>query len=130
LPTDFEISDDGKSAKGVCYINNLHPLEHAELRKMIEELIAAHVSLFERVLTDSMSGNAVYVIAERTVNKYSYDDNHKPPPDFDDFEDPAEHFWAYEEWEDGRPISLPAVKEGGYIPGLLEKREIEYKLRG
>jgi hypothetical protein len=111
LPTDFEISDDGKSAKGVSYINNLYPLEHAELYKVIEELIVAHVSLFKRVLTDSISKNDV--IPARTDNKYSYDDNYKPPPYFDDFEDPAENFWAYQEWEDGRPISLLAVKEGG-----------------
>ncbi|KAH7337291.1 hypothetical protein B0J17DRAFT_769439 [Rhizoctonia solani] len=127
LPTDFDVSEDGKSAKAVSYINNLHPLEYAELYKTIEEIIGAYIPLFERVLTDSIPENRA--IPERTHNDYSYDEEYRPEPDYEDYpDDDDEYDRVYQEWEEGRPIVLPYIREGGYMPGSLEKRPIEYTL--
>ncbi|KAH7337290.1 hypothetical protein B0J17DRAFT_769438 [Rhizoctonia solani] len=128
LPTDFKISEDGKSVKAVSYINNLHPLENAELYKMIEGIIAAYIPLFERVLTDSILENNV--IPERTHNGYSYDeDGYRPTPELDD-SNYEEFDQLYEEWEEGRPIVLPYIREGGYKLGSLEERTVRYTLDG
>ncbi|KAF8752463.1 hypothetical protein RHS01_07674 [Rhizoctonia solani] len=109
LPTDFQVSEDGKST--------------------IEEIVAAYIPLFERVLTDAIPENDV--IPERTDNDYYYDEhNYRAPPKFESFTDPSDYNWAYEEWKNGRPIVLPSVREGGYEPGLLEKRNIKYTLGG
>ncbi|CAE6447330.1 unnamed protein product [Rhizoctonia solani] len=129
LPTDFQVSEDGKSVKSVSYINNIHPLKHPQLYKTIEEIVAAYIPLFERVLTDAIPENDV--IPERTDNDYYYDEhNYRTPPKFESFTDPSDYNWAYEEWKNGRPIVLPSVREGGYEPGLLEKRNIKYTLGG
>ncbi|KAG8741164.1 hypothetical protein FRC11_014943, partial [Ceratobasidium sp. 423] len=129
LPTDFDVSEDGKSVKSVSYVNNLHPLKHAELYKTIEELIVAYIPLFERVLTDSIPENKA--IPERTHNDYSYnEDGYRPAPDYDDNGDEEEYHRLYREWEEGRPIILPYIREDGYKPGLLEKRGIWYSLGG
>lgn len=119
LPTDFIVSNDSKSVESDGYINNLHPDEHSELHKTIEELIAAYIPLFERTLTDSIPENNV--VPERTNNTYSYDDGGYPGKDY---------CRDYEEWYNNRPIILPQVVKGGYVPGILEQRKIQYTLAG
>ncbi|KAH7337292.1 hypothetical protein B0J17DRAFT_769440 [Rhizoctonia solani] len=129
LPTDFEVSEDGKSVKSVSYINNLHPTEHAELHMAIEDLVAAYIPLFERVLTDSIPDN--HAIPMRTGEYYKYNDNgYASAPKYDDYPNGIGYREAYREWDENRPIVMPDVKEGGYEPGTLEKREISYGLRG
>ncbi|KAH7337289.1 hypothetical protein B0J17DRAFT_616581 [Rhizoctonia solani] len=129
LPTDFEVSEDGKSVKSVSYINNLHPLEHKGLHKAIEGLIAAYIPLFERVLTDSIPKNNV--IPERTHNGYSYNDSgYKESPGEEDYEDSDEYDEAYKEWEEGRPIVVPYIQGDGYKAGSLQKRHIKCNLGG
>ncbi|CAE6506771.1 unnamed protein product [Rhizoctonia solani] len=130
LPTDFAVSEDGKSVRAVSYINNLHPLKHAELYETIEGIIAAYIPLFERVLTDSIPLNGV--VPARTHNDYSYDeDGYRPEPDYEDYpDDDDEYDRVYREWEEGRPIVAPFIREGGYQPGSLEKRSIRYPLGG
>ncbi|KAG9123924.1 hypothetical protein FRC07_013481 [Ceratobasidium sp. 392] len=129
LPTDFVVSDDGKTVRSVNYINNLHPDQHANLHAAIEELIGAFMPLFERVLTDSIPSNKA--VPERTNNEYSYDDSYKPEPDYRDFADDADEFdILYKEWSDNRPIQLPDVSSEGYVLGSLEKRDIWYSLAG
>ncbi|KAG9098376.1 hypothetical protein FS749_003959 [Ceratobasidium sp. UAMH 11750] len=129
LPTDFVVSDDGKSVKSVGYINNLHPEEHAELYTTIEGLIGAFVPLFERVLTDSIPIN--YAVPARTNNAYSYDQAYMPEPDYRDYPDDDEGFdRLYREWSDNRPIRLPYVCPNGYFPGSLEMCGTWYSLRG
>lgn len=56
LPTDFAISEDGGAAKALAYINNLHPVMHAEAYPVIEALVACFVPLWERVLAESRAG--------------------------------------------------------------------------
>ncbi|KAG9121083.1 hypothetical protein FRC07_003101 [Ceratobasidium sp. 392] len=129
LPTDFVVSDDGKSVKSVSYINNLLQDQHADLHAAVEGLIGAFIPLFERVLTDSIPSNKA--VPERTKNEYSYDDSYKPEPDYRDFPDDADEFdILYKEWSKNRPIQLPDASSEGYVAGSLEKRDTWYSLAG
>ncbi|KAJ1303055.1 hypothetical protein OPQ81_011256 [Rhizoctonia solani] len=129
LPTDFKVSEDGKSVKSQSYINNLHPVEHAGLHNAIEDLIAAYIPLFERVLTDSVPDN--HVIPERTLSRYEYDgDGYPSEPNYSDYSNDEEYDDVYSEWENNRPFITPGVRGDGYKPSSLEKREIKYTLAG
>ncbi|KAG9083188.1 hypothetical protein FRC06_004664 [Ceratobasidium sp. 370] len=129
LPTDFVVSDDGKTVKSVSYINNLNPDQHAGLHTTIGELIGAFLPLFERVLTDSIPTN--YAVPERTNNSYSYDEDYKPRPDYEDYSSGDEEYARVtEEWLEDRPIRLPDVSSKGYALGSLEKRDTWYSLAG
>ncbi|KAG8737079.1 hypothetical protein FRC10_008589 [Ceratobasidium sp. 414] len=118
LPTDFVVSDDGKSVKSVSYVNNLNPDQHGDLHRTIEGLIGAFIPLFEHVLTDSIPTN--HAIPARTKNSYSYDYEYKPHP--------GEGSKLYQEWVENRPIRLPDVSSEGYVLGSLEKRDTWYSL--
>ncbi|KAG8783461.1 hypothetical protein FRC12_019702 [Ceratobasidium sp. 428] len=160
LPTDFVVSDDGKSVKSTSYINNLHPDQHAELHAAIEDLIGAYIPLFERVLTDSIPSNKA--VPARVNNSYSYNlEGYKPEPNWqevlkggkrgrgedgeeneeengeedgeeDEEEDEvgSEYGRLYDEWASGRSINLPEVPPEGYVLGSLEKRSTWYSLAG
>ncbi|KAG8706765.1 hypothetical protein FRC09_002239, partial [Ceratobasidium sp. 395] len=152
LPTDFVVSDDGKSVKSTSYINNLHQDQHAELHAAIEELIGAYIPLFERVLTDSIPSNKA--VPARVNNSYSYNlEGYQPEPNWqevlkggkegggedggtdgeeDEEEDEvgSEYGRLYDEWGSGRPINLPEVPPEGYVLGSLEKRSTWYSLAG
>ncbi|QRV77245.1 hypothetical protein RhiJN_05260 [Ceratobasidium sp. AG-Ba] len=128
LPTDFAVSEDGKSVKSASYINNLHPDHHRDLHEVVEGLIGSFLPLFERVLTDSIPANRA--VPERTNNSYSYKDDYKPAPSYQQYSDRNEYHRLYEEWSEGRPICLPDVDSEGYKLGSLEKRDIWYSLGG
>ncbi|KAF8601419.1 hypothetical protein BDV93DRAFT_475553 [Ceratobasidium sp. AG-I] len=127
LPTDFQVSEDGKSASSLGYINNIHPEEHAELHKTIEELVGAYIPIFERALTDSIpQNNAVPV---RVSKSYGYPDTFCDGPDYDQFDNSDDYEQAATEWHERRTILLPDV-DHDYVLGSLEKREIRYGLAG
>ncbi|KAG9088437.1 hypothetical protein FRC06_002031 [Ceratobasidium sp. 370] len=128
LPTDFVVSEDGRSAKSVSYINNLNPDLYPDLHHTVEELIAAFIPLFERVLTDSIPENMA--IPERVPNTYSYNETYAPKPDEAIFEDMEQYELAYQQWELGRPYFHPDVSSEGYQLGSLEHREFNYTLAG
>ncbi|KAJ6524278.1 hypothetical protein DFH09DRAFT_1418831 [Mycena vulgaris] len=50
LPSDFAVSTDGSVKLVSPYINNLHPQAHAPLYRVIEDILAAFVPMFGRVL--------------------------------------------------------------------------------
>jgi len=52
LPTDFIVSEDGTRTKSRRYINNVHPIAQKDLRSALEDLLAAFIPLFDRVLSD------------------------------------------------------------------------------
>ncbi|KAG8740250.1 hypothetical protein FRC10_004550 [Ceratobasidium sp. 414] len=129
LPTDFVVSDDGKSVKSVSYVNNLNPDQHGDLHRTIEVLIGAFIPLFEHVLTDSIPANRA--VPARTKNSYSYDDDYKPHPEYRGYPNHDEEFEKlYQEWAENRPIRLPDVSSEGYVLGSLEKRDTWYSLAG
>ncbi|KAF8601401.1 hypothetical protein BDV93DRAFT_608140 [Ceratobasidium sp. AG-I] len=127
LPTDFQVSEDGKSVKSLGYINNLHPDEHAELHKTIEELVGMYIPLFEHTLTDSIYRN--HVIPDRVSNSYGAEDPDSSEPDYEDFEDRDEYDSACDEWDKRRIIHAPDIIHD-YVPGSLEKRKVWYGLAG
>jgi hypothetical protein len=127
LPTDFAVSKDGKSAKSLGYINNIHPDEHTQLHKTIEKLVGAYIPLFERALTDSILENKV--IPSRVPNSYRSSKDRTTRPVHSNFRDQGEYDQAYEDWKENRTIVLPDVARD-YVPGSLEKRKIQYSLAG
>ncbi|KAJ6510571.1 hypothetical protein C8R45DRAFT_1059730 [Mycena sanguinolenta] len=53
LPSDFTVDDTGSVKLASSYINNLHPVLHRPMYDVIEQVLAAFVPMFERVLGDS-----------------------------------------------------------------------------
>ncbi|GJJ74741.1 hypothetical protein EMPS_07099 [Entomortierella parvispora] len=51
LPTDFSVSSEGK-VKIMSYINNLHPVEHADMYPVLEEIFEKFLPMFEEVLAE------------------------------------------------------------------------------
>ncbi|KAJ6510580.1 hypothetical protein C8R45DRAFT_964560 [Mycena sanguinolenta] len=52
MPSDFTVDDEGVVKLASPYINNLHPVLHQPMYPVIEDVLAAFVPLFERVLGD------------------------------------------------------------------------------
>ncbi|ORZ30048.1 hypothetical protein BCR44DRAFT_1446544 [Catenaria anguillulae PL171] len=50
LPSDAMVNAETKQVKLLSYINNLHPVHHAELYEVIEEVLAAMVPLWQSTL--------------------------------------------------------------------------------
>ena len=121
------MSDDGKSVKSLGYINNLHPDEHADLHKTIEEIVGSYIPLFERALTDSIYEN--YMVPHRVSSEYDYEDPDSPRPNDDEFENWEKYKEACDEWDEKRIIHVPDIARN-YLPGSLEKRKIWYGLAG
>ena len=128
LPTDFQVSEDGRFVKSLGYINNLNPDKHGALHATIEELVGAYLPLFERVLKDCIPDNKF--LPQRVTNGYSYDEGFEPRPSRKDFEDNMEWNRKYEEWEEKRPYQQPDVAAEGYVLGSLERRQWWYSLNG
>ncbi|KAJ2216937.1 hypothetical protein EV179_000972 [Coemansia sp. RSA 487] len=53
LPCEVYVDGNGE-AKVLSYINNLHPIRHRDLYRVIEKMLTRMVALFEEVLTDMM----------------------------------------------------------------------------
>lgn len=51
LPSTFNVKLDG-SVSIESYINNLHPVQHASMYSVLEEIFSAFIPLFNNVLTD------------------------------------------------------------------------------
>ncbi|KAJ6558159.1 hypothetical protein B0H19DRAFT_1150150 [Mycena capillaripes] len=52
LPSEFTVDSNGSVQLASAYINNLHPVLHQPLYRVIEEVITAFIPMFERVLGD------------------------------------------------------------------------------
>ncbi|QRV92052.1 hypothetical protein RhiJN_20070 [Ceratobasidium sp. AG-Ba] len=128
LPTDFKISSDGNSAGSIEYINNLDPGRYPDIHSTIEDLVAAFVPLFERVLTDSIPEN--HAVPERVPNQYSYNETYAPEPEWSQHLDDDQNEAIYKQWASGRPYFGPDVRPMGYEMGSLERRKFRYKLAG
>jgi hypothetical protein len=120
IPTDFSVSEDGKQVSALNYINNLHP-SNTSLYRNLENILAAFVPLFERVLTDSHVENRT-LHRTRTTGSYSYLDEENWPSD-------EEGQVRYDARQKIRPIILPTVPNVGY-QGRLEQRRVYVNLKG
>ncbi|KAK0215569.1 hypothetical protein IW262DRAFT_1449839 [Armillaria fumosa] len=120
LPTDFVISPDGKNAKSLGYINNIHPTNDAALHTVIETLVARFTPLWSRVLVESKED---YKLPLRTSDSYDwepsecsfYQDHPAPETETDEDYDSEDQDAA---WEDMRVMRYPRLL-GGYKPGVL-----------
>ncbi|PBK83540.1 hypothetical protein ARMGADRAFT_1137151 [Armillaria gallica] len=118
LPTDLLISQDGKNAKSLGYINNIHPTNDAALHTVIETLVARFTPLWSRVLVESKED---YKLPPRTSAGYDwepsewsyYQDHPAPEPATD------EDYEAQDAaWKAIRVMQYPHLL-GPYEPGVL-----------
>ncbi|KAG9010228.1 hypothetical protein FRB90_007893, partial [Tulasnella sp. 427] len=127
IPTDFEISKAGSSARALGYINNINPTRHLELYKVVESLVSRFGFLWDRVLTDLHPENPV---SYRITDAYNWGEDESNPEPMDyDFDDYDEFLEAHEKWEKSRPFIRPSVPEGGYAHDISEREEI-YSVQG
>ncbi|KAG9012312.1 oligomeric, coiled-coil, peripheral membrane protein, partial [Tulasnella sp. 427] len=127
IPTDFEISKDGSSARALGYINNINPTRNFELYKVVESLVSRFSFLWDRVLTDLHPENPV---SYRITDAYDWGEDESSPEPMDyDFDDYDEFLEAREKWEKNRPFIRPSVPAGGYAHDISEREEI-YSVQG
>ncbi|KAK0191991.1 hypothetical protein F5146DRAFT_1037906 [Armillaria mellea] len=118
LPTDFLISRDGKNAKSLGYINNIHPTNDTVLHTVIETLVARFTPLWSRVLVESKED---YTPPLRTSASY-----HWEPSDWSYYQDHPAPEGATDEdyeaqdaaWKAVRVLRYPRLL-GAYEPGVL-----------
>ena len=131
IPTDFNVSEDGKSCKAIDYINNIHPEKQSTVHNALEELLACFIPLFNRTLS-----NARNLMKPRLPQLSQLDQGLVPiDPDTEeriDYWETEEQEKAFEAWleqakhlyEDPKPI-LNSEKEA-----LLSRLEKNYSLNG
>ncbi|KAJ7074554.1 hypothetical protein C8F01DRAFT_1100908 [Mycena amicta] len=131
LPSDFAIDDAGAVKLLSPYINNLHPKQHQPLYRVIEEVIAGFVPMWERVLGDvnREDGKCVAWDQSGRIEPIGcvWGNTGKPYPDEDcpsDVED--EEAW-YEEFLNRQTKDIPQANE---YSGQLEDRFKPVSLRG
>ncbi|QRW06156.1 hypothetical protein RhiLY_05155 [Ceratobasidium sp. AG-Ba] len=117
LPTDFKISSDGNSAKGIEYINNLDPGRYPDIHRTIEDLVAA-------LHTGEPRGSRA------CPKQYSYNETYAPEPEWSQYLDDDQNEAIYQQWAGGRPYFGPDVRPMGYEMGSLERRKFRYTLAG
>jgi len=124
LPTDFTIAPDSSSAKAQAYINNIHP-SNTSLVNAVEKIVASFVPLFNRVLTDQLSGNDKD-FSLRIPDHYSYDESGRPNRGPDEANS---DYWArYEQWDEAKPMILPETPD--FKPGSRLERTETYTING
>lgn len=127
LPSNVFVSSDASSVKFVSYINNLHPQTHRDTYRLLEDLLARFIPLFEHTLTDLHRNNH---LVQRIAGHCGYTvwDEPEPPEHSDDEDGWSKYERELREWTMNRPINLPDVPHNGY-PGGLERRRLYVKLR-
>ncbi|KAJ2782226.1 hypothetical protein GGI15_002976 [Coemansia interrupta] len=121
LPTEFDVAEDGKTTI-ISYINNLHPVKHAELYPTIASIFSKFVPLLEQVLTDIAHPRPEYIIdpADREAH-----DKLEP-----DYKGEGDEYYDYEkereQWEE-----MYAMTEQKPLPFVAPDRPtVPYSLRG
>ncbi|KAG8949549.1 hypothetical protein FRC04_008482 [Tulasnella sp. 424] len=126
IPTDFDITEDGRSAKAVEYINNVHPSRHSDLHKVIEEVVARFSFLWDRVLTDLHPRNPVRY---RINDSYEWDVSRDTAPYEDSYDDEDAWHRALEFWREDRFAIRPTVDSKEYTEDISSKKEL-YSVQG
>ncbi|KAJ1860159.1 hypothetical protein LPJ73_001501 [Coemansia sp. RSA 2703] len=99
LPSEFLVAEDG-AVTIKSYINNLHPVKHAELYPTIGTIFGKFVPLLENVITDIL-----YTREQRVIPDYeNWLVADGPEPEDYDAEDFDER---YEEWEENKRFVEP-----------------------
>ncbi|KAJ7640393.1 hypothetical protein DFH06DRAFT_1477909 [Mycena polygramma] len=131
LPSDFSVGMDGSVKLVSSYINNIHPVKHKPLYRVIEEVLTGFIPMFDRVLGDMDNNNPLAEESRRIESAGCIwgDEGPEGQPDYDDFvqdldedaEIPAEEEWLNSQME------LP---EAGTYAGELEQTLSSISLRG
>lgn len=114
LPTDFLISQDGKDAKSLGYINNIHPTNDAALHTVIETLVARFTPLWSRVLVESKED---YKLPPRTSAGYDWE-----PSEWSYYQDHPAPEPATDEDYEAQDVAWKAIRVMRY-PRLLRPYE-------
>ncbi|KAJ2616067.1 hypothetical protein H4S08_000942 [Coemansia sp. RSA 1365] len=118
LPTEFQVNDDG-TVDIVSYINNLHPVQHADFYPTIATIFSKFVPILEHVLTDLIYPPVRRVIPDPYNWFYAEEEE---PSDYDasDFDE------RYDEWQNSRGFVDPQPD-----PFVAPKRQLKpISLRG
>ncbi|KAI8909500.1 hypothetical protein EDD86DRAFT_190615 [Gorgonomyces haynaldii] len=105
LPSEFEIAENGQT-QIQSYINNLHPIVHADLYKSIADVFSKFVDMFELCL-----GQIEEKLPPRIPMFDWWEDQ---PSDIDEMTDDQ-----YDEWHDNRqlkPTPIPEEYKGSKFP--------------
>jgi len=112
LPSEFRINNDGTVAIE-SYINNLHPVQHAELYGVIEKIFAAFVPMFNKVLTDLINlqnkKNRITIDSDWYESLEDYKRKNPSETTLDNSEDEEDYY--EEDYYDNRDIIIPDVKQ-------------------
>ncbi|MFD8820894.1 DUF4246 domain-containing protein [Streptomyces sp. NPDC059605] len=126
LPTDVEIGDDGEIAFR-SYVNNVHPVDHAELASVLPDLFARMRPLLENVLTDLHNPRPPRIDAD----PYAwYDEAPDKPVEPDPDDEKAHLAWEMAEakwWYERLPV-VPDAPE--FVPPALPDDSSRVDLRG
>jgi hypothetical protein len=115
LPSEFSVGADGKVSIR-SYINNLHPEEHSNLYKSIEEIFARFVPLFNRVLDDhhAQRPRRVHIASEDMYDVYTHEE-----------EDGEENYEFVLNLPEEMPIFEPPIVSRSVPPIDLKGRDLQ-----
>ena len=105
MPSEFKVAADGAVSIDT-YINNLHPIKHNDLYRVIGETFQKFIPLFNQTLTDVVNWKGP-IIDLSSFNWYGDQTFNSDDLDGDDYDN------AYGEWEKNReifPVPIPEFK--------------------
>lgn len=105
LPSDFEALTGSDEVKITSYINNLHPAQHPNLYRIIEQVVAKVIPMWNQTLTCSTAPARARVVMAND----GYGDV-GPEPDWNEEQDGDENENRLENWRESRPIIFPEPK--------------------
>ncbi|KAI0750438.1 hypothetical protein C8Q74DRAFT_1374025 [Fomes fomentarius] len=115
LPTDFSVSSTGE-VECLGYINNIHPTELATLYSPIMSILGRFIPMFERVLSDTLSGDPKLAVQADPYEWYE----EKAPDDLETSE-------QQEAWE--REHKWPTIPDPEPFKPQPASERINYSLK-
>ncbi|KAI0750435.1 hypothetical protein C8Q74DRAFT_1211997 [Fomes fomentarius] len=115
LPTDFSVSSSGE-VDCLGYINNIHPTHLAPLYPPITAIVGRFVSMFERVLSDTLSADPKLAVQVRPFEWYE----EKAPDDLETNE-------QWEAWD--REHRWPTIPDPKPFEPQPASERVDYSLK-
>jgi len=103
----------------VSYINNLHPVTHASLYHIIEQIIDYAIPMWNLTLTKYTTKQRIkYTVCEYDVDPYDLPESEWPQQGINEAD--ADFYDRLEQWEDSvRVVKLPDV-DAGFSPPFID----------
>ncbi|KAI7827769.1 hypothetical protein BX661DRAFT_182411 [Kickxella alabastrina] len=122
LPSEFYVDTDGTTSIK-SYINNLHPVKHAEMYPIIAKAFSRFVPIFEQVITDAVYPQPYHIENNRgmwysTSTKFPCDHGAK------DYKEKYEKWKAAVNFKDATPCT-PVVFHRPIPPQSLRNRQLQ-----